>query len=178
MQVHIQTERLILRTIAETDVEGIFALDSDPAVHEFLGNKPIKTLAQAQEVVAYIRKQYKTHGIGRFAVICKHTEDFIGWSGLKYEDGIREYSYYDLGYRLRKQYWGKGIATETAIASLKYGFEALKLEKIAAGADIQNIGSNRVLQKAGFKLIETFEFQNAPHNWYELTKDEWASLEA
>lgn len=174
MKIHIETKRLLLRDFEELDVEGIFKLDSDPAVHEFLGNKPIKTRVEAEEIVKYIKNQYKNHGIGRWAIIDKKTQDFIGWSGLKYEQVVREeFNYYDLGYRLRKEYWGKGIATETAIVSLKYGFEKLNLEEIGAAANIHHTASNKILKKVGFQFIETFEFDNDAHNWYKIKKSDW-----
>ena len=177
MNIHIETERLIIRDIEEYDVEGIFKLDSDPDVHEFLGKQPITTIEQAREVIDYIRNQYVKNGIGRWAVIDKETGDFIGWSGLKYEDGVREeFSYYDLGYRFRKKYWGKGIATETAVESLKYGFEILNLKEIGAAADVHHTASNKVLQKAGLKFVETFDFEGDPHNFYNLKKSEWLEL--
>lgn len=177
MNIHIETERLIIRDIEEYDVEGIFKLDSDPDVHEFLGKQPITTIEQAREVIDYIRNQYIKNGIGRWAVIDKETGDFIGWSGLKYEDGVREeFNYYDLGYRFRKEYWGKGIATETAIESLKYGFEILNLKEIGAAADVHHTASNKVLKKAGLKFIEIFDFEGDPHNFYNLRKSEWLEL--
>lgn len=173
MKTHIETARLIIRTFEDSDVEGIFKLDSDPEVHTFLGKNPIKTIDQAREIIDGVKKQYAKNGIGRLAIIDKKTNDFIGWSGIKYEQEVREFDYYDLGYRLRKKYWGKGIATEASIESLKYGFDELNLQKIGAGADIDNLASNRVLEKVGFNLIEKFDFEGDPHNYYEITKPEW-----
>lgn len=74
-----------------------------------------------------IRQQYIDNGIGRWAIIEKKTNDFIGWTGLKFvTDLTNNHKHYnDLGYRLRKKYWGKGIATETAFASLSYAFDKL-----------------------------------------------------
>ncbi|WP_103070386.1 GNAT family N-acetyltransferase [Aquimarina sediminis] len=177
MKIHIETERLIIRDLEKYDAQGIFDLDSDPEVHEFLGNNPIKTIDEAHNVIDLIRKQYTEYGIGRWAVIDKKTEDFIGWTGLKYEQRVRkDFSYYDLGYRLRKKYWGKGIATETAIESLTYGFNTLNLKEICAAADIKHLASNKVLKKVGLNFIETFDFEEEPHNWYKITKPEWVAL--
>ena len=54
-------------------------------------------------MISFIRAQYVKNGIGRWAIIDKNTEDFIGWTGLKYEQNLRkEFNYYDLGYRLKK----------------------------------------------------------------------------
>jgi len=154
MKIHIETKRLIIRDLEEFDAKGIFDLDSNPEVHEFLGKKPIKTIKEAEEVINFIRKQYVDNGIGRWAIIDKKTNDFIGWTGLKYEQKLREnMSYYDLGYRLRKKYWGKGIATETAIESLKYGFSKVNLREICAAADVNNLASNKILIKIGLSKI-------------------------
>lgn len=174
MKVHIETERLIIRDLEKYDSNGIFELDSDPDVHAYLGKKPMKTIEEADQVIDFIRNQYIDNGIGRWAIIDKKTEDFIGWTGLKYEQGLRkDFSYYDLGYRLRKKYWGKGIATETAIESLKYGFEKLDLKEIGAAADINHLASNKILKKIGLKLIDEFDYEGVPHNWYNIKKSEW-----
>ena len=154
MKIHIETERLIIRDVEKYDRKGIFELDSDLDVHEYLGKKPIKTIEEADQIIDFIRNQYVDNRIGRWAIIDKKTEDFIGWTGLKYEQGLRKgFSYYDLGYRLRKKYWGKGIATETAIESLKYGFEKLDLKEIGAAADVHHLVSNKILRRVGLKFL-------------------------
>ena len=177
MKIHIETDTLIIRELEVSDAEGLFDLDSDPEVHEFLGKNPIKTIDEAHEAIGYIRKQYINNGIGRWAIIDKKTNDFIGWTGLKYEKGLRkEFNYYDLGYRLRKKYWGHGIATETATESLKYGFERLNLKAIGAAAEVNHIASNKILKKIGLKFIETFDYEGVTHNWYNLSKTDWVAL--
>jgi ribosomal-protein-alanine N-acetyltransferase len=171
MNIHIETDHLIIRDLEETDVEGIFALDSDPEVHRYLGNQPIDTMEEAKKSIRYIRQQYLDNGIGRWAIIDKKTNDFVGWTGLKYEENLRkEFSYYDLGYRLRKKYWGQGIGYQTATASLKYGFDRLNLSEICAAADIDNQASNRILRKVGLEFVEVFEYEGILHNWYKLTQ--------
>ena len=62
-----------------SDDAGILDLDSDPDVHRYLGGKPIKTIEEARSGINYICGQYERNGIGRWAVIEKATEDFIGW---------------------------------------------------------------------------------------------------
>ena len=175
MNVHVETERFLLRDIEPYDVEGMFDLDADPEVHQFLGNKPISSIDEARAVIEHVRAQYVKYGIGRWAIEDKKTKEFIGWTGLKYEQKIRDgIHYYDLGYRLRRKFWGLGIATETAIGSLNYGFEHLDLKEIGAAAHVDHIASNKILKKTGFNLIETFHFDGALHNWYTLKKSDWA----
>ncbi|TDS17510.1 GNAT family N-acetyltransferase [Sphingobacterium paludis] len=173
MKIYVETERLILREILPADIDGMFELDADPAVHHYLGNNPVKSIEQIPAIIEFIRKQYVDYGIGRWAVIDKRTNDFLGWAGLKYitEEQNGHIRYYDLGYRFIKRYWGKGFATEAAIATLDYGFNTLGLKEIVAIADCQNKGSNNVLRKVGFTFTNVFEIDGVPHNWYALAKN-------
>lgn len=165
----IETKRLILRPITKNDIHDFFELDANPKVHQFLGNKPVKTIKESETMIDSILKQYKTNGLGRLAIIEKTTKEFIGWAGLKYEENLRkEFKYYDLGYRLKEQFWGKGYATEAAIASLNYGFKDLKLKEIGAAADVNHIASNTILKKIGLKPAGTFTYEDELCNWYFL----------
>lgn len=172
MNLIIETERLILRPILESDVDGMFELDANPEVHKYLGNKPITTKAQAADVIQVIRSQYQKNGIGRFAVVLKETNDFIGWAGLKLETNTinNHQNYYDLGYRLQQNYWGKGYATESAKAWLNYGLNTLQLQKICAAASCDNTASNKILSKIGMTFIESFYYENIYCNWYQIDR--------
>lgn len=174
MKIHLQTERFNIRDIEEYDLDGMFDLDSNPNVHKFLGNSPIKTREEAKDMINNIRAQYQTFGIGRWVIADKETDEFIGWTGFKREEKLRaDRVYIDLGYRLLEKFWGQGIATETALACLKHGFETLKYKEIYGCADIDHTASNRVLQKIGLSYIEDFEFDGIPLHWYGLKKSEW-----
>ncbi len=175
MKIHIETDRLLMRDIVEEDVSGMFALDSNAEVHAFLGNKPITTLDEARKTIDYIKNQYLENGIGRWAVVEKESGDFIGWSGFKLiTDVVNERTqYYDLGYRFIKKYWGKGYASETAIASLNHGFTALDFEEIVGIADVAHTASNAILKKVGLIKRNKFIYDGTLHNFYSLTKDEF-----
>lgn len=171
----IQTDRFILREILPTDIDGMYELDSNPEVHKYLGNQPIGHKEQLVDVINFIRQQYLDHGIGRWAIIDKKTQDFVGWAGLKFvtNDTNNHIHYYDLGYRLIQRYWEKGIATEVAQACLQYGFEQLNLKEIYAMADANNEGSNHILRKLGFCQIESFDLEGILHFWYKIEKSEF-----
>lgn len=171
----IETERFLIRPLVAEDAAGIFELDSNPNVHTYLGKNPIKTLEEAENAILFIQQQYKDLGIGRWAIIEKNTGNFVGWTGFKYivEPINNHVNYHDLGYRLIERYWGKGIATETAKACLKYAFETLKLEKVYGICDVDNVSSMHILQKCGLKLIETFDYDGIPHYWFEIKNKDW-----
>ena len=169
MNIKLETERLTLRPVTKYDAQDFFELDSNPEVHKFLGNNPVKTIKESQVMITSILEQYKTNGLGRLAIIDKATNAFLGWSGLKSEENLRkEFNYYDLGYRLKKQHWRKGYATEAALASIDYGFKDLNLKEIYAAADINHIASNTILKKVGMCHSETFEYEDKLCNWYKM----------
>ncbi|MCZ4244632.1 GNAT family N-acetyltransferase [Pedobacter punctiformis] len=172
MKIYAETERLILRELLPDDVNGILELDSDPEVHRYLGNTTINTTEESSNIITHIRNQYTKNGIGRWAVIEKETGLFMGWSGLKLitTPTNNHINYYDLGYRLIKKYWGKGYATESALASIDYAFKQLNVNEIYAIADVNNQASIRILEKVGLKRIEIFDYGGVPHYWLKLEK--------
>ncbi len=174
MEVFVETERLILREIIPGDVEGMFELDSDKEVHKYLGNKPVTSIEESRKTIEFVRQQYIENGIGRSAIIEKATNSFVGWTGLKLvkETVNKHTNFYDLGYRLIRKYWGKGYATESALASVKYGFQTINLSEIIGMADIRNFASQNVLEKSGLKFIETFDREGVLHNWFSILREE------
>lgn len=164
-----------MRDLLPEDKQAAFEMDSDKDVHTYLGNKPITAIEQAAHYIGMIRQQYIDNGIGRWAVVEKATGNFVGWSGLKLiKEPINGHTgHLDLGYRFLKQHWNKGYATETALASLGYGFEELKHSHIYAIAHVDNIGSQNVIRKCGLQFVEQFDYGGMPHNWYSISQEEW-----
>lgn len=171
MEIFAETERLILRELVEEDEQGLFELDSDPEVHRYLGNQPVKNMEQIRMVIAFIQQQYEDNGIGRWAVVEKRSGAFVGWAGLKlFKEPVNgQQDFYELGYRFMKKHWGKGYATESAKASTNYGFKILKLKEIFAMTDVNNAASKQVLKKTGFIHINTFAFNEEPTDWFRIS---------
>ncbi|MCD6066351.1 MAG: acetyltransferase, ribosomal protein N-acetylase [Bacteroidetes bacterium] len=178
MKIIIETERLILREILPTDEEAFFEMDGNPDVHKYLGNNPAKSMEDVRTMIRFICKQYIDYGIGRWAAIEKSTGNFIGWSGLKFitEAENNQTNFHDVGYRLIPKYWGKGYATESAKAALRYGFEQMNLEEIIGTAHVENTKSRRALEKCGLTFIEKFDSKGLPCDWLKITKEEWNNL--
>lgn len=173
MKLPIFTERLMLRKLTEEDVDNIFLLDSNPDVMKYVGVSPITKNEESAKMIENIINQYEKNGTGRLAVIEKESNQFIGWSGIKLlteeVNGLK--NVYELGYRFLPEFWGKGYATESAIASLDLGFNQLNADKIYAYADVGNESSNRILTKLGFENKGTFLDKGDICNWYELEKN-------
>jgi len=158
------TERFELRPFSLDDASLLYELDKVEAVHKYLGENPVKSFDQSVKILEYILEQYEKNEIGRWAVIRKEDGKFVGWSGLKLEDE----GYYDIGYRLLPEYWGQGIAFETAKFWLDYGFKVLNLPEIIGDAHIGNIASNKVLRKIGLKYKHHLYWNGLMCNRYGL----------
>jgi [ribosomal protein S5]-alanine N-acetyltransferase len=170
MNVILETDRLILREIVSSDLEGMFELDNNPNVHFYLGNNPVKSIQESKKYIENIRKQYQENGIGRFAVVLKESNEFIGWSGIKFitETENNHIDFYEIGYRLKEKHWGKGYGYESAKAWLDYGFQEMNIPKIYASANKRNTGSIRILQRIGMKITSEFDWNGIPCYWFEL----------
>lgn len=171
----IFTERLLLRHWQESDFEPFARVNQDPQVTEFM-HGPLTHKESANRIATY-QKHIEMHGWGRWAVTLLGGAEFIGWIGLcpiVFALPQLGPSLIEVGWRLLPQFWGKGYATEGAKASLKYGFEILKLPQIAALTVDANIRSKRVLEKIGFHHSpeDVFEKQLL----YRITCKEWQSV--
>lgn len=165
-----ESERLLFREIDYSDEEDLFELDSDPEVHRYLGNNPVQSRQRIKDVIAMINDQYYENGVGRMAVVLKETGEFVGWAGLKFVtyEMNGHINYYDLGYRFKKKHWGKGYATESAKAFVDYAFTAMGLLRIFTYTDATNSASRSILDKSGFKYIESFDDNGVLSAWYEI----------
>lgn len=170
MDLILKTERLILRELKLSDADAFFAMDNNPNIHKYLWNKPTQKIEETIEIIEFVRNQYINNGIGRFAMISKETNEFIGWAGLKYNTEIvnNKVHFYDIGYRLDEKFWRKGFASEATFAWLDYGFDVMNIAKMEAAAHAENGASNRILQKIGMKMTGRYLEDNVSWNWYEL----------
>jgi RimJ/RimL family protein N-acetyltransferase len=166
MNVIIETDRLLLRTFTEDDASLLYELNRDPEVTRYTCD-PMFDLAQAKKVLdEVILPQYALYNLGRWATHLKANLEFIGWCGLKCRPDEKEI---DLGYRFMKKFWGKGYATETALASLQYGFNKLNLEKIIGRALPGNLASIRILEKCGMQYQGEEFVDGHLHKTYQAT---------
>lgn len=167
MNVIIETKRLLLREFTTDDAHLIYDLNLDPEVTRYT-HDPVKDLNHATEILEQgILPQYALYNHGRWAVLLKPAHVFTGWCGLKFRPERNEI---DLGYRFKKEFWGKGYATEAATACIRYGFEKLQLKRIVGRAEPANIASCKVLENCGMTYIGDEEVDGFPVKTYEIRK--------
>jgi [ribosomal protein S5]-alanine N-acetyltransferase len=163
----IQTERLILRPLNESDIASFEPIYGDEETMQYLG---VGACAKSPEETANsIRRKIqnsKSNDFGLWAVELKEENRVIGHCGLAWFDLLNSV---EVAYVFSKDHWGKGYATEGITASLDYGFSALILDKIVAIVHPNNTGSRRALEKSGMVYDHDTAVRDLPVMWYETT---------
>ena len=168
----LETERLQLRQFTPTDLDDYHQqLFNDPDVMKTLPfGKPIPR----EETEAMLNRRldhWKRHGFGLWAVIYQPDQQFIGHCGLQYLADTPEV---ELGYAIAKAYWGRGLVTEGAKASLKYGFETIGLDRIVAITTHTNFASQRVMTKVGLSYKKDAHYYGHDVVYYAISREEFA----
>lgn len=159
----METERLTLRPLAESDVDSLRALHADPEVMRYLDPAPVEN---------YLGDSF-------FAACEKDSGRFVGWFEFKGTDEV------ELGYRLHREFWGLGYATEGGRALIERGFTTGGVRRVVATTMFVNAGSRRVMEKCGLRHVRTFHVDfpdplpGAEYGEveYALTKEEWQRVQ-
>jgi ribosomal-protein-alanine N-acetyltransferase len=168
MKVILETDRLLLRQYVEEDAEAFFKLNSDPEVLRFVPDKRLLNVEQARQIlIDHPIADYRKYGFGRGACILKSTGEQIGFAGLKYLEELGEV---DVAFRLMRTHWGWGLATEAALASVRFGFADLDLKRIIGLVMPENIASVRVLEKAGLRYADSVSFWGHRFSKYIISR--------
>lgn len=149
--MHIETERLILRTWQTKDYLPFAQLNADPEVMRYFPE--VLTRAESDDIIDECKKRTKNDGFCFMAVELKVTGEFVGMVGLnkprfEFPKHVKiDVPCVEIGWRLAKLHWHKGYATEAARAVLAYGFDTLGLDEIVSFTSVQNIPSIKVMER-------------------------------
>jgi RimJ/RimL family protein N-acetyltransferase len=154
--VFLTTKRLRLRQFTLGDVDRVVGLDSDPEVMRYISyGAPTPRDVIEQRVLPSWMKYYESgQRIGFWAADLMPSRQFVGWFHLRPDRFVPDEQ--ELGYRLRRDAWGCGLATEGSLALLADGFGVSKYAKICARTLVGNMASQRVMQKCGLTLEADF----------------------
>jgi len=151
----IKTERLILRPTTIDDVEFILQQLNMPKWHEFIGDRKVKTLAQAKKyITTKLRPQIDKLGYGTFTVIRKSDGVKLGTCGLYDREGIEGI---DIGFAFLTQYEKNGYAYESSNKLKQVALNKFNLKHINAITTVKNISSQKLLEKLGLKYIKMIQ---------------------
>lgn len=168
--LELRSERLLLRRITPAHVSDLVELDADPAVMRYVGGAPNTRETYEQEILPRILA-WDDHPFGYLAA--EHEGRFVGWFHLR--PSVADPAVLELGYRLRRDAWGRGLATEGSRALISHAFTALRHPAVDACAHPDNAASIRVIRKCGMQFIGTFIHPSLPIEvvHYKLLRDAW-----
>ena len=155
----LETDRLILRTWVDEDLESMLAINQDPKVMEYFPE--LQDLETTQKLIVSINRHFEKYGYTVYATIRKDSGEFIGFIGLftpEFESHFTSTT--EIGWRLSSNHWGQGFATEGAKAVLDYAFRELKIPEIVSFTAAGNAKSIRVMHKIGLQHNEVDDFDH------------------
>jgi ribosomal-protein-alanine N-acetyltransferase len=166
----IRTPRLLLTRMSATDFEDLACMYRDPRVMATLGG--VRSAAQTAQYLEQQLAHWEQHGFGWWAAREPLTGKFIGRGGLRLGtvDGRTEI---EVGYGFLPEFWGRGLATELALESVRVGFAELHRPDLVSFTLPTNEDSRRVMIKAGFCYVRDIVHANLPHVLYRQTANAW-----
>ena len=161
----LESKRLYLKEFTNDDVDNLFRLNGNADVMKYI-RPPDTDINLIKILIGKIIKYYgDNHGFGVWAGYEKQSDEFIGFFELAHLDDTEEI---EVGYRLFKEYWGKGYATEMTKALIYYGFNTMGLNQIAGITHPENIASQKVLLKSGLTYIKDAVFYGFLDRYYTI----------
>jgi len=167
MQI-LETSRLILRDLTPSDADGLALVLSDPETMRYY---PMRfDRAAVEEWIARQMRRYAADGHGLWAMILKSNGELIGDCGLTVQnvEGTKEI---EIGYHVRRDLWGQGLATEAARACRDYGFARLAADQFISLIRPENLQSRRVAEKNGMTVQKEITWRGLPHLVYAVRRD-------
>jgi RimJ/RimL family protein N-acetyltransferase len=176
--VTLETARLILRRWREDDVAPMAAVNGDPEVMRWIRDGSVRDEQQTRDGIQAWEREWESEGFGLFAVEIRSTGELAGFTGLSVPHFLPEIlPAVEVGWRLGRPYWGQGLATEAAIAAVRFGFEDRGLERIVSIAQVGNEASERIMSKLGMRPVrETVNPTSGRRvRVYELLSEQYAA---
>lgn len=180
----LSTNRLILREFTAASGTLLVELDSDPEVMHFItGGLATPPEEIADDVLpAFLSYYERGHGYGFWAAELRESGEFIGWFHLR-PPADAPPDEPELGYRLVRSAWGRGLAAEGSQALIDYAFSRCGARRVVAETMVVHTASRRVMEKCGMSLVRTFHA-----DWpfpipgdeqgdveYAITREQWAA---
>ncbi|UOQ92188.1 GNAT family N-acetyltransferase [Halobacillus shinanisalinarum] len=163
--INISTMRILMRQLAVEDITEFYEIVKKNSVGQWLGIGNGMTFEESEQYVNKILKHWNQHSFGVWAVVNNSTKEIMGHCGLRYIDDTKDI---EIIYLLDPKFWGMGYATEAGNAAIKFAFNSLKINKLAARVRTNNFKSKKVLVKLGFQFIYDKDYDGRKLSYYEL----------
>ena len=177
--IHLETSRLSLRPFSHVDIDELHRMWNEPAVRRFLWDDKIVPRETVVEIIETSNESFRRSGLGYCMVYLKEASEAVGFCGLRhfrFEEESTGSDKVEILYGLWPAHWGKGLATEASAAILHYGFKALDLMHIYAGADPPNQNSFRVMERLGMRFLRRTTIGELVADYYVLHREGFMRL--
>ena len=164
----LATPRLRMRPFAPDDAVALHALWTHPEMRRFLWDDVMVSPRTVDDVIAASERTFESDGWGFWVLLPADGDAAAGFCGFRPEPDTAEV---ELIYGLEPGLWGRGLATEAAVAALEFVFDELGLPEVVAGTDAPNAASIRVLRKLGMRLLRRFVRPDLPHEQLRFALD-------
>jgi RimJ/RimL family protein N-acetyltransferase len=151
----LTTSRLTLRPFTSKDAVPLHCILNQPNIMQYFPSTTAPDMERVERLIEHQIIHWEEHILGWWAVVPHGQGELISWNGLQY---LPETDEIEVGYLLSQPFWGQGLATEGAMASLSYGFETLGLKQIIGLTHPENIASQNVLKKCGMEFTYQAEY--------------------
>jgi ribosomal-protein-alanine N-acetyltransferase len=152
----ISTERLGLRRWIDSDFRPFAEMNRDPQVMRYFPK--VLNDVETSEMLQRINLHFDKNNFGLFAVENKATLEFMGYTGFLVPAFDSFFTpCVEIGWRYRKENWGRGFATEAANACIKYGFDHLAFDKILSFTSVRNENSIKLMRRIGMTYVADFD---------------------
>jgi [ribosomal protein S5]-alanine N-acetyltransferase len=164
----LDTPRLILREFSPDDADALASVLSDPETMRFY--PAALDRAGVEDWIARNCRRYAKDGHGLWAMILRMNGELVGDCGLTVQeiDGANEI---EIGYHVRRDHWGQGLATESARACRDYGFAHLPVDQLISLIRPENLASRRVAEKTGMTIWKQVIRKSLPHLVYSILRE-------
>ena len=168
--VALETDRLTLRMLRESDIDAYAEMCGDPEVTRYIGDGQPLARPMAWRNLAMMVGHWTLRGYGLWAVEERATGVFVGRIGFWNPDG---WPGFELGWTLRRPFWGKGYATIGARAALRFAFTQLNQPQVISLIHPENAASIRVAERLGERRVDSTEVLGKPALLYRIAREEW-----
>jgi RimJ/RimL family protein N-acetyltransferase len=167
----LETSRLRLEPMSDVHFDGLLALNSDPDVMRYITGKP-DTAEDTHAMIKRVKERWALHGFSWWSFIEKETGELIG-AGCIQPLGHDPANPHEAGWRLRKDKWGQGYASEGAQRMAAFAFETLDAPLLCAVCQPANRASSRVMERLGMQYKGEETWYASLHSMYQMTRADW-----
>lgn len=162
----LETPRLLIRPMTLDDATDLHEVYSDAETMQFLTAELPRTLDETLEWMVPKIEQQRRDGISLWSAVLRSSGKVVGDCGLQWADD--EHSVMELGFRLNRAFWSRGLGREAASACIAAGIEQLRQRRLVSGTDVSNVRARRLLERLGMRYLREVDWFGRTMAEYEL----------